>query len=183
MHIPAHKRQRRINTSSRIFIQGTQKLMQVFISISMSFGLGPLPLLLSDSKQQKDLHCSKFPLNFSLYLPAKGWGGKTKIKPGVKQLLLCLQKCKMWDSSTYNAKDKLDSSASFSLLPLEDNESSSLCKEKIPTPFGIRKFKVIIVGHSGWVTPEAKTLSQLWAYRCGLFSHLYSLYISATLWL
>lgn len=48
-----------------------------------------------------------------------------------------------------NAKDKLDSSASFSLLHLEDNESSSLYKEKIPTPFDIWKYEVLIVGLSG----------------------------------
>lgn len=141
----------------------------------MSFGLDPLALLLSDSKQQKDLHFSQFPLNFSLCLPATEWGGKTNIKTEVNQLLLSLQKCRTWDNRTYLCQRNV-SSASFFLLHLEDNESSSLYKEKIASSFKIWKYKVLIVSHSGWVRVEVKTLSQVWAYRCELSSHLHSIH-------
>lgn len=69
--------------------------------ISMSFGLGPLALLLSDPKQQKDLCClSEFPHDASLCLPATGWGDKYTIS-SKKMFFLCLQKYEMWDSHIY----------------------------------------------------------------------------------
>lgn len=134
--------------------------MQVFLLISMSFGLGPLAFLLSDPKQQKDLcSLSEFPLDVYLCLPATGWGDKTNIKTGEKNLFLCLQKC--GTAIPIYSKLKLATSASFSVLHLEDSESSILYKEKISIPFEIWKYKVLTVGHSRWVRAKAKTLLQV----------------------
>lgn len=74
--------------------------MQVFLLISMSFGLGPLAFLLSDPKQQKDLcSLSEFPLDVYLCLPATGWGDNTNIKTGEKKFIF--MPSEMWNSHTY----------------------------------------------------------------------------------
>lgn len=89
MCISQRVRDREINSPSYIFIQGLiqspLKLMQAFLLISMSFGLGPSAPRQSEEKQEKHLHSvSAFPLGVSLYQLVTGRGEKSTIKTGLK---------------------------------------------------------------------------------------------------